>query len=518
MSPPGRIRLSAGVSDDLLEHYGGRPTPVTECRRLGERLGIRLLLKREDLVHTGSHKLNNVIGQALLAERMGKRRLIAETGAGQHGVAAATAAALLGLECVVYMGAVDVERQGLNVFRMQLLGSEVRPVSSGSRTLKDAINEALRDWVATVETTHYCIGSVMGPQLLSLHGPGGSTAARRGRGPRSVDELLGFDPDVVVACVGGGWNAAGTFAGFVGTPARLVGVEAAGGAAMSHGVPGVVHGMRSRFLQDEHGQILRGGLDICRPGLSGDRPRACQSRSRRTCRIPLGRRFRGARGLPPAGRDRRDNPRPGAGSWARLDRERGQEVDPRGFGGAPDTVRPRRQRRGPGAKADAVTAGTTPAPGVLEAALRDRRDVGRKLLVPYVTGGLGQDWLEIVRAVAAAGADAVEIGIPFSDPVMDGPIIQRASAEALRSGATPAGIIASLARADAGVPLAVMTYYNIMFRAGHRRMARTLADAGVSGAIVPDLPIDELDGWGEEAHTAGIETVLPVAPTTPNAG
>ncbi len=162
-----------------------------------------------------------------------------------------------------------------------------------------------------------------------------------------------------------------------------------------------------------------------------------------------------------------------------------------------------------------MTAGTTPAPGVLEAALRDRRDVGRKLLVPYVTGGLGQDWLEIVRAVAAAGADAVEIGIPFSDPVMDGPIIQRASAEALRSGATPAGIIASLARADAGVPLAVMTYYNIMFRAGHRRMARTLADAGVSGAIVPDLPIDELDGWGEEAHTAGIETVLLVAPTTP---
>src|ERR1035438_3801546 len=152
-----------GRLDDLLEHYGGRPTPVTECRRLSERLGVRLLLKREDLAHTGSHKLNNVMGQALLAERMGKRRLIAETGAGQHGVATATAAALLGLECLVYMGAVDVERQGLNVFRMELLGAEVRAVESGSRTLKDAINEALRDWVATVETTHYCIGSVMGP-------------------------------------------------------------------------------------------------------------------------------------------------------------------------------------------------------------------------------------------------------------------------------------------------------------------------------------------------------------------
>jgi tryptophan synthase beta chain len=258
-----------GRLDDLLEHYGGRPTPVTECRRLSERLGIRLLLKREDLAHTGSHKLNNVMGQALLAERMGKRRLIAETGAGQHGVATATAAALLGLECLVYMGAVDVERQGLNVFRMELLGAEVRAVESGSRTLKDAINEALRDWVATVETTHYCIGSVMGPHpypyiVREFQRVVGDEARAQ------CYELLGFDPDVVVACVGGGSNAAGTFAGFVDTGARLVGVEAAGGAAMSNGVPGVVHGMRSRFLQDEDGQILEAssisaGLDY--PGI-----------------------------------------------------------------------------------------------------------------------------------------------------------------------------------------------------------------------------------------------------------
>ena len=162
-----------------------------------------------------------------------------------------------------------------------------------------------------------------------------------------------------------------------------------------------------------------------------------------------------------------------------------------------------------------MKAGTTVARGVLEKALRDRRDAGRKLLIPYVTGGLGRDWVEVVREIGAAGADAIEIGIPFSDPVMDGPIIQRASAEALRSGATPSGIIAALAQADAGVPLAVMTYYNIVLRAGHRRMARKLADAGISGAIVPDLPIDELDGWGEEASSAGVETVLLVAPTTP---
>ena len=256
--------------DGLLRSYGGRPTPVSECHRLGEQLGVRLLLKREDLNHTGSHKLNNVIGQALLARRMGKRRLVAETGAGQHGVATATAAALFGMECLVYMGAVDVERQALNVFRMRLLGAEVAPVEAGSRTLKDAINEALRDWVATVGTTHYCLGSVMGPHpypymVRELQRVVGEEALQQTR-----DLLGGAEPDFVVACVGGGSNAAGTFAGFVNTGARLIGVEAAGGAAMRTGVPGVVHGMRSKFLQDEEGQILEAhsisaGLDY--PGI-----------------------------------------------------------------------------------------------------------------------------------------------------------------------------------------------------------------------------------------------------------
>ena len=263
--PAFRARL-----DGLLASYAGRPTPVTECSRLSERLGVRVLLKREDLAHTGSHKINNVLGQALLAERMGKRRLVAETGAGQHGVASATAAALLGLDCVVYMGEVDVERQELNVFRMRLLGAEVRPVSSGSRTLKDAVNDALRDWVATVETTHYCIGSVMGPHpypymVRELQRVVGDEAREQCRAL-----LGGADPDLVVACVGGGSNAAGTFAGFVGTPAALVGVEAAGGAALGNGLPGIVHGMRSMFLQDEAGQILEAhsisaGLDY--PGV-----------------------------------------------------------------------------------------------------------------------------------------------------------------------------------------------------------------------------------------------------------
>ena len=255
--------------DRLLRDYAGRPSPLTECHRLSEELGVRVLLKREDLNHTGSHKINNVLGQALLTKRMGKSRLVAETGAGQHGVATATAAALMGFECVVYMGEVDMERQALNVFRMRLLGAEVRPATSGSRTLKDAVNEAMRDWVATVETSHYCLGSVMGPHpypwlVRELHRVVGDEAREQ------VRALTGADPDVVVACVGGGSNAAGIFAGFADTSAELVGVEPAGGAAVGRGAPGVVHGMLSYLMQDEWGQVqeaqsISAGLDY--PGV-----------------------------------------------------------------------------------------------------------------------------------------------------------------------------------------------------------------------------------------------------------
>jgi tryptophan synthase beta chain len=255
--------------DSLLRDYAGRPTPLTTCERLSAELGVQVVLKREDLAHTGSHKINNVLGQALLAKRMGKTKLLAETGAGQHGVASATAAALLGLGCRVYMGAVDVERQALNVFRMRLLGAEVVSVDSGSKTLKDAVNEAMRAWVAEVDDTHYCLGSVMGPHpypwmVRELQRVVGEEARRQWA------ERFGGVPDVVVACVGGGSNAAGTFAGFAETTAQLVGAEPAGGAAVGRGQPGVVHGMRSRFLQDEHGQVqeaesISAGLDY--PGV-----------------------------------------------------------------------------------------------------------------------------------------------------------------------------------------------------------------------------------------------------------
>ncbi|MFN2641247.1 MAG: tryptophan synthase subunit beta [Actinomycetota bacterium] len=268
-----------GELDDLRRTYAGRPTPLWHARRLSEHFGgPRIYLKREDLAHTGAHKINNTLGQCLLAQRMGKKRIIAETGAGQHGVATATAAALFGQECVVYMGEEDTKRQALNVFRMERLGATVVPVTSGSQTLKDAINEALRDWVANVETTHYVIGSVVGPHPFPLL----VREYQKVIGEEAREQILAAEgrlPDTVVACVGGGSNAIGIFHAFVGEPGvRLVGVEAAGrgidtgehSATISGGEPGVLHGALSLLLQDADGQVrpthsISAGLDY--PGV-----------------------------------------------------------------------------------------------------------------------------------------------------------------------------------------------------------------------------------------------------------
>jgi tryptophan synthase beta chain len=262
----------------LLTEFVGRPSALTEAPRFGQSVGTRVVLKREDLNHTGAHKINNTVGQALLALRMGKRRIIAETGAGQHGVATATVCARFNLECVVYMGAEDVERQRLNVYRMQLLGATVIPVESGTRTLKDATNEALRDWVTNVPTTHYIIGSVVGPDPYPrMVRDFQSVIGREARA--QMLEWFGVLPHTVVACVGGGSNAMGIFSGFLDDPAvRLVGVEAAGqglasgqhSATLSAGTPGVLHGSLSYLLQDEDGQVapahsISAGLDY--PGV-----------------------------------------------------------------------------------------------------------------------------------------------------------------------------------------------------------------------------------------------------------
>jgi tryptophan synthase beta chain len=259
---------------ELLHHYAGRPTPLYFASRLSESLkGAQIWLKREDLLHTGAHKINNCLGQILLARRMGKRRIIAETGAGQHGVATATVCALFGLQCVVYMGEEDMRRQRLNVFRMRLLGAQVIGVASGSRTLKDAISEAMRDWVTNVDTTHYLLGSVLGahpyPMMVrDFHKVIGEETHAQAR------EQIGRLPDTVIACVGGGSNAIGIFYAFVDSPVKLVGVEAVGrghqlgehAARFSGGSPGVLQGTFSYLLQDEDGQIglthsVSAGLD-----------------------------------------------------------------------------------------------------------------------------------------------------------------------------------------------------------------------------------------------------------------
>ncbi|MDD1651593.1 MAG: tryptophan synthase subunit beta [Methanomicrobiales archaeon] len=283
------IRLDAGFTRamadrefhtglrDLLTHYAGRPTPLTFCPNLSERLALRVYLKREDLLHGGAHKLNNTLGQVLLARSMGKTRIIAETGAGQHGVATAIAGARLGLPVEVYMGEVDIRRQALNVSRMELLGARVIPVASGTRTLKDAVNEALRDWVDRVEDTFYVLGSIVGPHPYPLMvRTFQSVIGEEAR--RQILEREGRLPDAIVACVGGGSNAIGIFHRFLEDEVRLIGVEAGGegletgkhGASLCAGSPGVLHGALSYLLQDEHGQVsdthsIAAGLDY--PGV-----------------------------------------------------------------------------------------------------------------------------------------------------------------------------------------------------------------------------------------------------------
>jgi tryptophan synthase beta chain len=249
--------------DGLLKNYAGRPTPLYFAPTLSKRYGARVYLKREDLAHTGAHKINNTIGQVLLAKKMGKTRVIAETGAGQHGVATATAAALLDIPCQVYMGSEDIERQALNVYKMRILGADVIPVESGSRTLKDAINEAMRDWVSNVDGTFYVLGSVMGPHPY----PSMVRDFQRIIGLETKDQIMAAEgrlPDYIVACVGGGSNAIGIFHPFIDDKTKLIGIEPAGeglettrhGASLNKGRPGVLHGAHSYLLQDEYGQIL----------------------------------------------------------------------------------------------------------------------------------------------------------------------------------------------------------------------------------------------------------------------
>ena len=312
----------------LLRDFGGRPTPLYRALRLSERAGRAIYLKREDLNHTGSHKLNNALGQALLARRMGKKRVIAETGAGQHGVATATVSALLGLECVIYMGTEDTRRQRPNVQRMELLGASVQPVDAGARTLKEATSAAIRDWVTNVQSTHYVIGSAVGPAPY----PAIVRELQRVIGDEARAQILereGRLPGRVIACVGGGSNAIGTFTAFLeDEQVELIGVEAGGEGIDTprHGAPltvggraGILHGSRSAVMQDEEGQIVRGTLDLGGPRLPGRRSPARISARQRPRALRGGDRPGGARCLSSAGASGGNHPSARDRARARLD-------------------------------------------------------------------------------------------------------------------------------------------------------------------------------------------------------
>ncbi len=537
------VRLKAMVDPEFVGElerlhrtYTGRPSIITEVPRFAEHAGgARVILKREDLNHTGSHKINNVLGQALLTKRMGKSRVIAETGAGQHGVATATAAALLGLDCTVYMGKVDTERQALNVARMRLLGAEVIPVTNGSQTLKDAVNEALRDWVASVDDTHYVLGTVTGPHpfpemVRDFHRIIGIEA--RGQ----VLDLVGRLPDVVLACVGGGSNAMGIFHRFIDdTGVRLVGLEAGGEGVASgrhasrfaSGIPGVLHGAFTYVMQDEDGQTVEShsvsaGLDYPerRPGArlpAGERPRG----------VPLHHRRPGHGGVPAALPHRghhpghRVQPRAGGrhGGRARARPRRraaGQPLRPRRQGRPHrgDLVRPAGRRRAAGGAAREGHGD----PGV---SVRDTIDAclaeGRPALVGYLPVGYPDvpSSIAAMTAMVDAGVDIVEIGLPYSDPLMDGPLIQRAAEGALAAGMRVDDVFtACQAVADAGAPALVMTYWNPVLRRGVDAFARDLAASGATGLITPDLIPDEAADWIAASDAYGLDRVFLVAPSS----
>ena len=520
---------------ELLATFAGRPTPLYRADRLAEQVleragaaatggavpaTLRLYLKREDVAHTGAHKINNALGQALLTRRLGKTRVIAETGAGQHGVATATACALLGLPCVVYMGAEDIERQQPNVLRMHALGAEVRAVTSGSATLKDAINDAMRDWVTNVESTHYVLGSAMGPHpyptiVRDLQRRIGDEAAVQ------LEAVEGRLPDLALACVGGGSNAIGLLSRFIGEPSvRLAVAEAAGdgiatgrhAAALAGGSPGILHGARSMMLQDRDGQVVEAvsasaGLDY--PGV-GPQLSALHAAGRielaaatdddafeamalhrgdggHPARARDGPRDRGA-AAPPCrhGGERRAVSRPTRSSCSASPAAATRTSRRSGAGGS-----------GTGRSAEHGTMTETAGGDRIREAFAAAAREGRAALVPYVVAGYPDLDTSYEAAIACidAGADVLEVGLPYSDPLADGATLQRASSAALKAGATFDGsieLVRRIAESRSRVPLVPMCYANQVIGGGDgREAARRLADAGAAGIIVADLTPDE---------------------------
>ncbi len=453
---------------------------------------------------------------------MGKTRVIAETGAGQHGVATATACALLGLECVVYMGAVDVERQALNVYRMKLLGATVVPVTGGSKTLKDAINEAMRDWVATTATTHYVLGSVLGPHpfptmVRDFHAVIGKEAKVQCR------RAFGRLPDLLVACVGGGSNAIGLFREFLADASvEMVGVEAGGrsldpgehAARFGPGSVGVLHGTRTLILQDAAGQVLpthsvSAGLDY--PAVGPEHARLAELGRARYVSVSDAEAL--AR-LPPPRRDRGDHPGPRDGARGGLG-DRGSAAPAREEHRR-EPLRAGRQGRRVGREA----RGGLPVTRLGRAFARAKAS-GRAALVVFVEAGDADlaTTGRLLPALAAAGADVIELGIPFSDPLADGPTIQRASERALAAGVTLAKVLDLLASARAegfSTPVVVFSYANPILAMGEAEFAHRAREAGADGVLVTDLPPEEGRGFASVLKSARLDPVYLLAPTSPD--
>lgn len=535
--------------ETLLRDYAGRPTSLYECRNFGKGTKARIFLKREDLLHGGAHKTNQVLGQALLARRMGKTRLIAETGAGQHGVATALAGALLGLPVRIYMGADDVERQKQNVFRMELMGAEVVPVTAGSRTLKDAVNEALRDWSASYATTHYLLGTVAGPHPFPwIVREFQRVIGKEARG--QMLERLGRLPDAVVACVGGGSNAVGIFADFVqDASVALIGVEAAGhgldsgahGATLQRGRPGILHGSETFVLQDDDGQVtethsISAGLDY--PGVGPEHAylqesgrasyvgvtdaeafAAFQELARCEGILPA---FESAHALAHAKR-----------MAAAATTEQIILVNLSGRGDK-DVERARAFAKelptvtSPVREVAPVVA--TPVPPTTAdlrgnvARYTERFRDPRALFVPFLIVGdpNGADSLRYLEALVAGGADALEVGLPFSDPVADGPVIQAASVRALAAGSTTAKAFEILRQFRAkhpAIPIGLLTYASLVVggAGGRASFYEAAAAAGVDSVLVADVPTGEVAPFAAAARSVQLAPVLLAPPDAPAA-
>ena len=507
--------------EELHKKYTGRPSLLYYADRMTKDLGgAKIYLKREDLNHTGSHKLNNVIGQMLLAKRMGKTRVIAETGAGQHGVATATIAALMGMECEVYMGAEDCERQALNVYRMELLGAKVHPVTTGTSTLKDAVSEALREWTNRMSDTHYVLGSVMGahpfPMIVRDFQ---SIISREAR--EQILEAEGKLPTAVMACVGGGSNAMGMFYHFIPDEGvRLIGCEAAGrgidteehAATIAKGSVGIFHGMKSYFCQDEDGQIapvysISAGLDY--PGIGPEH--AYLHDSGRAEYVPV------------------------------TDDE---AVDAFEYLSRLEGIIPAIESAHAVAHARKI-APTMSKDDIIIICLSGRgdKDVGLwrntegwifmskikdafikgKAFIPFISAGDHgiENTERYIRIMVKAGADMVEIGIPFSDPTAEGPVIQEASTRALSTGVKINDIFDMMRRLRTGddavtIPLVFMTYLNPIYVFGREKFFTLCEEVGISGVIVPDMPFEEKGELASVAHKHDVEVVSLIAPTSEN--